>query len=57
MKICKKNVNVNMFSFTFYANSHASVIFVRILLKFSPKCRTKEIGNDIHYFGKFLLSF
>ena len=50
-----KNVNENMFSFTFYANFHASLtsgFFVLIFMKLLSKC-----GNDIHHFGKVLLVF
>ena len=40
-----KNVNENMFSFTFLWNYSCICnfgIFVRILMKFSQKCRTKK---------------
>ena len=50
-----KNVNENMFSFTFLCKFSCICnfgIFVRIFLKFSPICR-----NDINHFGNFLLSF
>ena len=35
----------------FYANFHASVTanFVQIFMKFSPKCRTKKLGNFAHF--------
>ena len=43
-----KNVNKNMFPFTFLCNFHASVkffgIFVPIFMEFSPKSRTKKLG-------------
>ena len=45
--IFHKNVNENMFSFTFlckFSCIYNSAIFVWTIMKFSPKCRTKKLG-------------
>ena len=42
-----KTVNENMFSFTFLCKFSwicNFIIFDRIFMKFSPKCRTKKLG-------------
>ena len=51
-----KNVNENMFSFTFLCKFPCScnfAIFVRIFMKFSPKCRTKKLGMICTILGSF----
>ena len=51
-----KNMNENMFSFTFlckFSGICNFAIFIQILMKFSQQCRTKKFWNDIHHFGKF----
>ena len=54
------NMNEYMFSFTFLCNFHASVklcYFYSDFHEMFTKMQNEEIGNDIHHFGKFLLSF
>ena len=53
-----KNVNENMFSFTFLCKILCICnfgIFVPIFMKLSPKCRTKELGMNMvcTIFGSF----
>ena len=55
-----KNVNENMFSFTFLCNFSCICnfgIFNRIFMKFSPKCKTLKLGMIYTILGKFLLIF
>ena len=51
-----KNVNENMFSFTILYKFSCIcnfAIFVRIFIKFSPKCRTKKLGMIYTILGGF----
>ena len=56
-----KNVNKSMFSFTFLCKFSCIcnfAIFVQIFMKFSPKCRTKNMGminTILGSFGSFLI--
>ena len=53
MKICNK-LNESMFSFTFLCKFSCIcnfAIFVRIFIKFSPKCRTKKLGSFCSFFN------
>ena len=55
-----KNVNENMFSFTFLCRSSCICnfdILVRIFMKFSPKCRTKKLGMIYTILECFCLYF
>ena len=51
-----KTVNKNMFSFTFSCKFSCIcnfAIFVRIFMKFSPKCRTNKFGMIYTILGSF----
>ena len=54
-----KNVNENVFTFTFLCKFSCIcnfANFVLIFMEFSPKCRTKKLGM-IHYIRKFCSFF